>query len=146
MLSVNYIAPTHNRFRSTEVVEHYASFFREGRIIRCEPVKLFQIKNYSTIYCRDGHHRLGGLLKAGGSELMPCEYKLDVFPDFSYLTNANLYKGWITPFDPITECRLADFGEYKFLYEKYGHTVVKTKQNLYKEPRRVNSFKEFLDV
>lgn len=60
----------------------------------------------------DGHHRATATLLAGRRRLAAGEFVLWHFPYRDY-REANLANGWVTPFDPPTECRLADFFAFR---------------------------------
>jgi hypothetical protein len=64
------------------------------------------------LMAHDGHHRLVSMYLGGRRLLRGDEYRVK---EFSYLdyTEPNLANGWMTPFDPITEIRLCEFGPFK---------------------------------
>jgi len=60
----------------------------------------------------DGHHRCVATLLAKRAHLFPSEYEL-CHRSYEDYIHANLDAGWITPFNPKTEVRVADFQEFK---------------------------------
>jgi hypothetical protein len=60
----------------------------------------------------DGHHRLFATLLAGRRVLMPEEYVLTDRQYADYL-EINFKTGWLTPFCPMKEIRIADFINFK---------------------------------
>ena len=77
---------------------------------RCSLIRIVKFED-GRYYIRDGLHRVT-LVHALGRELREDEYSVERrhYDDFRV---PNLAAGWITPFDPITEVRLADFHSYK---------------------------------
>jgi hypothetical protein len=62
-------------------------------------------------WIRDGIHRVC-MIHLLGRDLREDEYFLEHRP-YSQFTDPNLEGGWVTPFDPRTEVRRADFHEFK---------------------------------
>jgi hypothetical protein len=60
----------------------------------------------------DGHHRLVATLLAGRDFLHPDEFEVTQWTYADYLS-INLSLEWVTPFDPRSQARLADFGAWK---------------------------------
>jgi hypothetical protein len=60
----------------------------------------------------DGHHRLVATHLAGRSFLHPQEYWVTRWAYEDYLA-VNFRCGWVTPFDPRTHARTADFAAWK---------------------------------
>ena len=65
-----------------------------------------------TRFIHDGHHRVLAALIAGRNFLSDLEYVIWKFKYSQYM-EINFDKGFVTPFDPRTEVRLADFGNFK---------------------------------
>ena len=60
----------------------------------------------------DGHHRLVATHLAGRDFLYPEEYRVTRWAYEDYLA-VNFGRGWVTPFDPRTHVRHADFAAWK---------------------------------
>lgn len=60
----------------------------------------------------DGFHRTFSVWYAGRQFLLPEEYQIEDWTYAAYL-EINFRNGWYTPFDPRTEVRLPDFGNFK---------------------------------
>jgi hypothetical protein len=60
----------------------------------------------------DGHHRLVATHLAGRGFLHPQEYAVTPWGYEDYLA-VNFGRGWVTPFDPRTHARTADFAAWK---------------------------------
>jgi hypothetical protein len=70
----------------------------------------------------DGHHRLVGTHLAGRDFLYPEEYRVTRWTYDDYLA-VNFGRGWVTPFDPRTHVRHADFAAWK------GHILAVARQD-----------------
>jgi hypothetical protein len=66
----------------------------------------------SLLLTHDGHHRLVATHLAGRDFLYPEEYRLTRWAYDDYLA-VNFGRGWVTPFDPRTHVRHADFAAWK---------------------------------
>jgi hypothetical protein len=92
-------------------------------------------------YIHDGHHRCVSTLMGGRDVLYEDEYQLHSFTYSQYM-EPNLEKGWCTPFDPRTEVRLADFGDWRknvlALPPEEAVKVILAEKHRYAEPRRFN--------
>lgn len=64
------------------------------------------------LFIHDGHHRVASIYLGGRKYVHETEYSLSDWTHEEYRT-ANLEVGWVTPFDPRTECRIADYEDYK---------------------------------
>ena len=64
------------------------------------------------LYIRDGIHRIFSIWMAGRASLFSSEYDVEEMTYDLYL-RINFEKGWVTPFDPRTHVRLADFWDFK---------------------------------
>lgn len=63
-------------------------------------------------YIHDGHHRIRSVWKSGRDHLYDEEYYIKNWKYEDYL-EINIPNGWFTSFDPRTEVRLPDFGNFK---------------------------------
>jgi hypothetical protein len=111
------------------------------------------IKDDGSLLVHDGHHRVVAIHRAGRHILHTREYDFHEYSYDDYL-NANPDKGWYTPFDPRTECRLADFGDFKDSVRRLYYLNMPTLAALsisrhaagYKEPRRISTISELSEV
>lgn len=60
----------------------------------------------------DGHHRLVSIWLGGRATVRGDEYRMNSFT-YSDYTDINLKAGWFTPFDPLRDIRLCNFGFFK---------------------------------
>jgi hypothetical protein len=60
----------------------------------------------------DGHHRIVSIYLGGRDYLREDEFILKYWDYKDYL-NVNIDNRWVTPFDPRTEVRVPDIGEFK---------------------------------
>jgi hypothetical protein len=94
------------------------------------------------VLVHDGHHRLVTTHLAGRDFLDPAEYQVTRWTYEQYL-ETNFACGWVTPFDPRTHVRKADFGVWKrYVLEVAGtdparaEELVRAQPSAYREPRR----------
>lgn len=153
------LIPTHNSLRSPRNIK----FFSENS------VGLIQIAAIDgKYYIHDGHHRCVDSYLRGNSHLGDFEYAVFNKSYEDYMT-CNPDVGFVTPFDPRTECRLPDFFNFKrtamevyevhknlstssSMYEALNfHNYGEMFENMikeshrYKEPRKVNTLKELAE-
>lgn len=67
------------------------------------------------IYIQDGHHRIIAIFLAERDFLYPDEYKIETwtYSEYTELTERSIKSNWLTPFDPRTHTRHAEFHNYK---------------------------------
>lgn len=95
-------------------------------------------------FLHDGHHRLVSTWLAGRKILDPAEYEIKEWKYSEYL-EINFAEGWVTPFDPRIELRLADFFNFKkevlgVLYAKgltAAEEYIKSNKHLYTKKRKI---------
>jgi hypothetical protein len=68
--------------------------------------------NPTMLLVQDGHHRLVATRVAGRDFLHPEEYRVTQWSFEDYLA-INFSCGWVTPFDPRTHARIADFAAWR---------------------------------
>jgi len=90
----------------------------------------------------DGHHRLVATHLAGRDFLYPEEYRVTPWTYEQYLA-INFVCGWVTPFDPRTHARRADFGVWKRQVLELARSdparaeeLIRGEPSAYLEPRR----------
>jgi|SRR5947209_10737360 len=74
------------------------------------PIRLSQFPDALVVH--DGHHRLVATHLAGRAFLDPAEYGVTRWTYEQYL-EVNFACGWVTPFNPRTHVRIADFAAWK---------------------------------
>lgn len=85
--------------------------YAEIKGIRISP--LMEVIEFPDRYMiHDGHHRAVSTFLGGREFIRGDEYVLKKWTYDDYLVE-NLANRWVTPFDPRTEVRLADFGVFK---------------------------------
>jgi hypothetical protein len=93
----------------------------------------------------DGHHRLVATHLAGRDFLYPQEYQVTAWSYEDFLA-VNLACGWVTPFDPRTHVRRADFIGWKEQVlaaaasdPALAERLVREQPWAYREPRRYSA-------
>lgn len=101
---------------------------------RDTPIRLTKFED-NKIYVHDGHHRLLWKMHLG-QNLYQHEYIVSKFTYDQY-NDVNLDIGYITPFDPRKEVRLADFHDFK--HRVYGniYEYIQNHHAKYKRPRSI---------
>lgn len=125
-LHLDLLIPTQRTVRNSRQIETMVAFVERGGVFDrasldeyadefgLRPGPLVQIEQFEdeSLYPRDGHHRLIGILLGGRDCLLPSEYQI-VRRTYSQYTEINLAAGWVTPFDPRTELRKEDLSDWK---------------------------------
>jgi hypothetical protein len=95
-----------------------------------------------TLMVHDGHHRLVATHLAGRDFLYPQEYRVTRWTYEQYL-EINFACGWVTPFDPRTHARTADFAVWKRRVLEVARAdpaaateLIRSQSSAYREPRR----------
>lgn len=112
-MKIDDLLITQNDFRNFENVRSMAEDVRKGKIFhdRYKLITILQTED-GLKWVTDGHHALGSLVLGGRPALYSNEYHL-IPMTYAMLNSINWLKGWITPFDPRTHVRLADFHVFK---------------------------------
>lgn len=122
-MNLEQIKVTQDGFRlSTEAVLKMVEYVRNGgkyteaamRSYNPKSVNLIAITQFEDgdLYLRDGLHRVASIYLAGRPMLYEDEYVIEHMT-YSMYNEINLAVGYVTPFDPRTEVRLANFGDFK---------------------------------
>jgi len=129
---IENLIPTHNSLRNPNKVQ---SFLKAGKVMTAK----ISIIN-GDWYVHDGHHRVVAYLIDPNIPLVikTEEYSLEDYR----LPNPPL---WLTPFDPISEVRLANFRDYKKIAKGRPVDWLIKNKFLYAEKRRVHTMKELAD-
>jgi hypothetical protein len=156
MLKFDFLIPTHNTLRDKKSVKPIVDFIKDGRVFRCadKPIAITQFQD-GAMYIRDGHRRLTAMILAGARGLLDCEYVIEQMRYEQY-NETNSKAGWVTPFDPRTECRLPDFYSFKSDAINITKWPVYIEQDIqafcisgahrYKEARTVYSLRDLVKV
>lgn len=91
--------------------EYLHSFAKKNNL---RPSPLIQISKFNDglFYLHDGHHRSVATRLGGRKEFYPEEYEIKTWTYEQYL-NINFNIGFVTPFDPRTQCRKAELSHFK---------------------------------
>jgi hypothetical protein len=102
----------------------------------------------ALLLVHDGHHRLVATHLAGRDFLLPQEYRVTRWSREDYRA-VNFACGWVTPFDPRTHVRTADFAAWKRLVLEVARAdparagrMIAEEASAYREPRRYSSVAE----
>src|SRR5262249_3040466 len=134
------------RLWSDDALRQYAARHgqRPGRLIQ---LSLFPGEGSSSgpLVVHDGHHRLVATHLAGRAFLDPAEYQVTPWTYEDYLA-INLAAGWVTPFDPRSHVRTADFASWKERVlalaaadRAEAERMIREQAAAYREPRRYTS-------
>lgn len=112
-MNISDLLITQDDFRNFENVRSMAEDVRKGKIFhdRYKLITILQTED-GLKWVTDGHHALGSLVLGNRPVLYSNEYHL-IPMTYAMLNSINWMKGWITPFDPRTHVRLADFHTFK---------------------------------
>ena len=129
MITIDELIPTQFSIRDMEAVERMVQYILQGGYFNRKAIRnhsetigssfdgLIAIAEFEdgAHYIRDGHHRLAAIHLADKRELHEFEYEIErwTYGHFMELTENSISKGWVTPFSPKEEVRIADFIEYK---------------------------------
>ncbi len=131
------IIPTHNTLRDIDTLKFFIRRFKNGAgyMTRKKPCNICVVDG--KYYLTDGHHESIAAYLTGfidDTKYNIEKYTLDQMLEFNYPI-------WLTPFNPHTECRSANYWEFKtrILDSKMAVDEVLLNSHLYKEPRQVQS-------
>jgi hypothetical protein len=164
VLSLNQLVVTQNRLRNTSQLERMKEFaWRCGRFthdallayavargIKVSPlIHIARIVDDGSLLVHDGHHRTVAVWRGGRRFLDPEEYIIAEYTYQQYI-DVNFDRGWYTPFDPRTECRLPDFKEFKESVRRLHYlnmpnvagSYVRARPQAYKEARRITTIEQ----
>ncbi len=131
---IDDLIPMQDAVRSFLAVEEMRTLACKGHIFSLENLKkhhewtkilhsakLISIAKFEDgkLMIRDGHHRVLAIWLAE-RELHPDEYVIEnwLYEDFMEISHQSIAKGFVTPFDPRKEVRIADFQDYKISVPK----------------------------
>lgn len=76
-------------------------------------ISIFSEDDPGKYYIHDGHHRCCAILIAGRTYLREDEYTITDWKVYSKYLEINFEKGWITPFHPKFEVRVANTSKFR---------------------------------
>lgn len=130
MLFLNDLIVTQSDIRNHSALQGMIAYVKEGGFWTAEALlgyskshslrtsPLIQVSRFEDsqtngpFYIHDGHHRALSTFLAGRSFLREDEYEITDWAYQQYM-EVNHANGWYTPFDPRTQVRLPDFGDFK---------------------------------
>lgn len=83
--------------------------YSEGKDTRKIAITRFED---GRLFIHDGHHRVAAIYLGGRKYLSPEEFKITDRKYSDYM-EINLAVGWVTPLDPRTHVRIADYEDHK---------------------------------
>jgi len=147
-----------NDIRDIWLVKKFMNHLAEGRVFRCiKPRITFNIfpdwkwaatdagepytesrEGNPVIMIHDGHHRCVSAWLHGITRLWEGEYQITRVPRTAY-EKINMNVNWVTPINPATHVRTADFWEYKqrAMVRDDPYDYIGTQFTTYAEPRKL---------
>ena len=161
MILTSSLSVTQNKIRDIAQLEKMILFVQSGGFFtknclekhsnkdnRISPVIEITSFEDGKLFIHDGHHRATAIVLGGREFLDTTEYRIRNYSYNDYI-NANLSADWITPFNPLTEVRLADTSEYKHVIRNVDNDKILKSivdyQHLYKAPRAIESLCDFAE-
>lgn len=107
-MKIDVLIPTQAGLRNLTKLVGMAELVRNGHVFNDgRPIDLSRFED-GQIYVHNGHHRVVACLMGERLELEDDEYKITDWKYAKYL-EVNFDAHFVTPFDPLTEVRKADF-------------------------------------
>ena len=144
------LIPTHNKLRDLQTFRHFVRRFERGLGWTERKFKIpVIVTEDSKCWLYDGHHEISASHYCGIS--VPIDVLNIIRYDYYQLEQINFKVGYVTPFDPRTECRKS-FHEYKFdvlkMYKELGEDItaahIKQVKHLYSEPRVAQTIQDLI--
>jgi len=112
-MNISDLLITQDGFRNFTQVKELSEQVKSGKIFhdRYKLITILQTED-GLKWVTDGHHALGSLVLGNRPVLYSNEYHL-IPMTYAMLNSINWMKSWVTPFDPRTHVRLADFHAFK---------------------------------
>lgn len=121
--------------------------FNKQSLLIPGPLVQLAVFEDGEVYIADGHHRIAAMIMAGREEMFDEEYTT-VNWKYSEYTDINLNCGWVTPFDPRVELRIADYAEYKADISKVSlfeaKEFIRTNKAMYVVPKKISTISELI--
>lgn len=102
------------------------------------------------LYVEDGHHRIVSIVLSGRDYLREDEYQI-VDWEYKDFQDINLECGWVTPYDPRTEFRLAELSDFKYEVRKRLKTsskcainYIRNNEHEYKKFREYDKIRDLI--
>ncbi len=127
LIALNSLVVSQDDVRDLSQIPVMVDFVRQGGIFTRQSLERWVAKNDlrpnppligitkfpdGMLMINDGHHRAASILMGGRDHLDKQEFFVSCFTYAEY-DEINVAQGWVTPFDPCTQVRLADFGDFK---------------------------------
>ena len=133
--------------------ESMIEFVRSGGIYTPEVIQQHKDKSGIIVLVRfgddgklaihDGHHRVGSIWLSGVRDYLDESEYFIKDSTYTRYNTPNFDIGWVTPFDPRTEVRIADFGDFKRFVVNMAKTdipgaidYIKKNKSVYSRKRR----------
>ena len=108
MIKIDDLIPTQAGLRNLTKLMGMTDAVRNGKVFNDnKPIDLSRFED-GQIYVHNGHHRVVACLMGERPELQADEYKITEWKYARYL-EINFAVHFVTPFDPLTEVRVANF-------------------------------------
>lgn len=108
MIKIDSLIPTQAGLRNLTKLMGMTDAVRSGKVFNdSKPIDLSRFED-GQIYVHNGHHRVVACLMGERLELADDEYKITEWKYARYL-EINFEVHFVTPFDPLTEVRKANF-------------------------------------
>lgn len=153
-IKVDKLRVTQYGFRNRPQIQGMIDFVKEGGFFDEKSLKspgpLMQIALFEDgkLYIADGHHRVVAIILGGRDYLDFSEFKITKWK-YSDYTDINLNVGWVTPFDPRQELRIADYAEYKealnHISDDKKEEFIRDNKEMYVEPKTIDLASEMID-
>ena len=148
-IPINDLTPTQAGLRNRQRAIDIGEKIEAGtKLERRSPIAITRFED-NRLFVHDGHHYIVGLIFGGRDTLENDEFKVT---DWTYeqYREVNWNDGFITPFNPNTEMKVADLARFRtavqFIRERNGDEAaedfIRTHGYLYLVPRRLKEFWE----
>lgn len=153
---------TQHELRNLDQIPQMVEFVQNGGVFTLEEItrhndgdtSLISLTRFEDgrVFVHNGHHRVAAVWLAGREKLNSFEYlilekKYSDYLEPNYLRPDGRWLGWVTPFDPRLEVRVAEFGDFKRRVkeifdgegEPHATCYVLANQGLYKAAKRFDT-------
>jgi hypothetical protein len=156
-LSIAKLIPTHNRLRSEKSFYYFLHRFfeQDGDTYGWGNRKVSVVHTEDDLYYLwDGHHIISAAHWAGHETIPASNYTITEMT-YKKVMSINFDKGYVTPFNLQTECRLSDFINFKKkilseiepnVYDINLEIDILLNAKHYKEPRRAYNIEELINA
>lgn len=157
MIKIDKLIVTQNGLRNEKQLNSMHTFLTGGKRFLLENLKppgpLIQIAMFEDgkMYIADGHHRTIAIVLSGRDYLDEGEYEIQQWT-YRQWGEVNFQCGWVTPYDPRTHVRVADYSRYKDNIRQHLHIgidatllYIKTNKDRYAKPREITTIQDMMD-